>query len=425
MNYNKKTITDVDVAGRKVLLRCDFNVPQDKKTGAITDDKRIRAALPTIQYLLDKGAAVIACSHLGKPNATFADFVKKQTEKGKDPATLTEDEWKKSLAKLTLAPVAVRLGELLGRPVIFAADTIGPDAQAKAAALKPGELLLLENTRFDKGETKNKPEFAEALAALAGPEGLFVSDAFGTVHRAHASTAGVAAHLPAVSGLLIQKELAVMGTALESPKRPFVAILGGAKVSDKIGVINNLLEKADTIIIGGGMAYTFLKAKGYEVGKSLLEADKVDYAKEMLAKAAERGVRLLLPVDTAVLDRFENSYEYQVVPADAIPADCMGLDIGPETVKLFSEAIHGAGTVVWNGPMGVFEFSAFAEGTTAVARALAESGAVTIVGGGDSAAAVEQLGFADKMTHISTGGGASLEFLEGKELPGVACLLDK
>ncbi|MBQ7143525.1 MAG: phosphoglycerate kinase [Oscillospiraceae bacterium] len=425
MNYNKKTITDVDVAGRKVLLRCDFNVPQDKKTGAITDDKRIRAALPTIQYLLDKGAAVIACSHLGKPNATFADFVKKQTEKGKDPATLTEDEWKKSLAKLTLAPVAVRLGELLGRPVIFAADTIGPDAQAKAAALKPGELLLLENTRFDKGETKNKPEFAEALAALAGPEGLFVSDAFGTVHRAHASTAGVAAHLPAVSGLLIQKELAVMGTALESPKRPFVAILGGAKVSDKIGVINNLLEKADTIIIGGGMAYTFLKAKGYEVGKSLLEADKVDYAKEMLAKAAERGVRLLLPVDTAVLDRFENSYEYQVVPADAIPADCMGLDIGPETVKLFSEAIHGAGTVVWNGPMGVFEFSAFAEGTKAVARALAESGAVTIVGGGDSAAAVEQLGFADKMTHISTGGGASLEFLEGKELPGVACLLDK
>ena len=425
MNYNKKTITDVDVAGRKVLLRCDFNVPQDKKTGAITDDKRIRAALPTIQYLLDHGAAVIACSHLGKPNATFADFVKKQTEKGKDPATLTEDEWKKSLAKLTLAPVAVRLGELLGRPVIFATDTIGPDAQAKAAALKPGEILLLENTRFDKGETKNKPEFAEALAALAGPEGLFVSDAFGTVHRAHASTAGVAAHLPAVSGLLIQKELAVMGTALESPKRPFVAILGGAKVSDKIGVINNLLEKADTIIIGGGMAYTFLKAKGYEVGKSLLEADKVDYAKEMLAKAAERGVRLLLPVDTAVLDRFENSYEYQVVPADAIPADCMGLDVGPETVKLFTEAIRGAGTVVWNGPMGVFEFSAFAEGTKAVARALAESGAVTIVGGGDSAAAVEQLGFADKMTHISTGGGASLEFLEGKELPGVACLLDK
>ena len=425
MNYNKKTITDVDVAGRKVLLRCDFNVPQDKKTGAITDDKRIRAALPTIQYLLDKGAAVIACSHLGKPNATFADFVKKQTEKGKDPATLTEDEWKKSLAKLTLAPVAVRLGELLGRPVIFAADTIGPDAQAKAAALKPGELLLLENTRFDKGETKNKPEFAEALAALAGPEGLFVSDAFGTVHRAHASTAGVAAYLPAVSGLLIQKELEIMGKALEDPKRPFVAVLGGAKVSDKIAVINNLLEKADTIIIGGGMAYTFLKAKGYEVGKSLLEADKVDYAKEMLAKAAERGVRLLLPVDTAVLDRFENSYEYQVVPADAIPADCMGLDIGPETVKLFSEAIHGAGTVVWNGPMGVFEFSAFAEGTKAVARALAESGAVTIVGGGDSAAAVEQLGFADKMTHISTGGGASLEFLEGKELPGVACLLDK
>ena len=425
MNYDKKTIRDVDVSGRKVLLRCDFNVPQDKKTGEITDDKRIRAALPTIRCLLEQGAAVIACSHLGKPNATFQDYVKKQVEKGKKAEELTEEDWRKSLKKLSMAPVAKRLGELLGTEVILAADVIGPDAQAKAAALRPGQILLLENTRFEKGETKNDPETSRALAALAGEDGVYVSDAFGTVHRAHASTAGVAAYLPAVSGLLIQKELEIMGKALADPARPFVAVMGGAKVSDKIGVISNLLEKADTILIGGGMAYTFLKAQGFEIGASLLEADRLEYAREMLEKAKSLGKSLLLPVDTAVNTAFENVDAPRYVDVDSIPADCMGLDIGPKTVELFSEAIRGAGTVVWNGPMGVFEMSAFAEGTKAVARALAESGAVTIVGGGDSAAAVEQLGFADKMTHISTGGGASLEFLEGKELPGVACLLDK
>ena len=425
MNYQKKTVYDVDLKGRKVLLRCDFNVPQDKQTGAITDDKRIRAALPTIRYLLEQGAAVIACSHLGKPNATFDAYVKKQVEKGKKAEDLTEADWIKSNKKLSLAPVAVRLSELLDMPVAMAADTVGPDAQSKAAALQPGELLLLENTRFEKGETKNDPAFAKALADLAGPDGVYVSDAFGTVHRAHASTAGVAAYLPAVSGLLIQKELEIMGGALESPKRPFVAILGGAKVSDKIGVINNLLEKADTIIIGGGMAYTFIKAQGHEIGTSLLEADKLDYANEMLAKAAAKGVKLLLPVDTAIHDKFENTDSFSVVDCDKMPAGFMGLDIGPKSIALFSDAIRDAGTVIWNGPMGVFEFPAFAEGTKAVARALAESGAITIVGGGDSAAAVEQLGFAEKMTHISTGGGASLEFLEGKELPGVACLLGK
>ena len=426
MNYQKKTVYDVDVKGRKVLLRCDFNVPQDKQTGAITDDKRIRAALPTIRYLLSQNAAVIACSHLGKPNATFDAYVKKQVEKGKKAEDLTEADWIKSNKKLSLAPVAARLSELLENvPVDMAADTVGPDAQRKAAALKPGELLLLENTRFEKGETKNDLAFAKALADLAGADGLYVSDAFGTVHRAHASTAGVAAYLPAVSGLLIQKELEIMGGALASPKRPFVAILGGAKVSDKIGVINNLLEKADTIIIGGGMAYTFIKAQGHEIGTSLLEADKLDYANEMLAKAAAKGVKLLLPVDTAIHDKFENTDSFSVVDCDKMPAGFMGLDIGPKSIALFSDAIRGAGTVIWNGPMGVFEFPAFAEGTKSVARALAESGAITIVGGGDSAAAVEQLGFAEKMTHISTGGGASLEFLEGKELPGVACLLDK
>jgi phosphoglycerate kinase len=422
MNYNKKTVLDVDVSGKKVLLRCDFNVPQDKETGEITSDKRIVAALPTIRYLLDRGAAVIACSHLGKPEAKFDKWVKKQTEKGKDPATLTEEKWKKSLDKLTLAPVAKRLSELLGKDVIFAHDVVGEDAKAKAAALKGGEIMLLENTRFEAGETKNDPGLAKALASMAE---LYVSDAFGTVHRAHASTAGVAAYLPAYAGLLIEKELSVMGKALEDPKRPFVAILGGAKVSDKIGVINNLLEKADTIIIGGGMAYTFIKAQGGEIGTSLLEADKMDYALEMIRKAKDRGVKLLLPVDTMAGDQFAADCARKVVPTNAIPADWMGLDIGPETIQLFTEAVKGAGTVVWNGPMGVFEFPAFAAGTEAIAAALAESGAVTIVGGGDSAAAVEKLGFADKMTHISTGGGASLEFLEGKELPGVACLLDK
>ena len=424
MNYQKKTVYDVDVKGKKVLLRCDFNVPQDP-TGAITDDKRIRAALPTVRYLLEQGAAVIACSHLGKPHATFDAYVKKQVEKGKKAEDLTEADWRKSNAKLSLAPVAARLGELLEMPVAMAADVVGPDAQAKAAALQPGQLLLLENTRFEKGETKNDPDFAKALADLAGADGVFVSDAFGTVHRAHASTAGVAAYLPAVSGLLIQKELEIMGGALENPKRPFVAILGGAKVSDKIGVINNLLEKADTIIIGGGMSYTFVKARGGSIGNSLLEADRVEYAKEMLEKAAVRGVQFLLPVDTVVNNKFENAYDYLIVDSHKIPDGYEGFDIGPKTREKFAEAIRGAGTVVWNGPVGVFEFPAYAEGTKSIARALAESGAITIVGGGDSAAAVEQLGFADKMTHISTGGGASLEFLEGKELPGVACLLDK
>ena len=422
MNYNKKTVCDVDVSGKKVLLRCDFNVPQDKETGAITSDKRIVAALPTIRYLLDHGAAVIACSHLGKPEAKFDKWVKKQTEKGKDPATLTEEKWKKSLEKLTLAPVAEHLSKLLGKPVIFAHDVVGEDARAKAAALKGGEIMLLENTRFEPGETKNDPALAKALASMAE---LYVSDAFGTVHRAHASTAGVAAYLPAVSGFLVAKELEVMGKALDDPKRPFVAVLGGAKVSDKIAVINNLLDKADTVIIGGGMAYTFAKAQGGSIGKSLCEEDKLDYAREMIAKAEKNGVKLLLPSDTLAADDFSNDAKRQVVSTMAIPDGWEGMDIGPDTIQTFCGAVKGAGTVVWNGPMGVFEFENFAAGTRAMAQALADSGAVTIVGGGDSAAAVEQLGFADKITHISTGGGASLEFLEGRELPGVACLLDK
>ena len=397
MNYNKKTILDVDVAGKKILLRCDFNVPQDKETGAITSDKRIVAALPTIRYLLEKKAAVIACSHLGKPKG----------------------EWK---SKLSLAPVAERLSELLGQEVIFARDIVGEDAKAKAAALQGGQIMLLENLRFDPREEKNDPSFAEELASMAE---LYVSDAFGTVHRAHASTAGVAAYLPAVSGLLVAKELEVMGGALNDPKRPFVAVLGGAKVSDKIGVINNLLDKADTIIIGGGMAYTFAKAQGGSIGKSLCEDDKLDYALEMIAKAKKNGVKLLLPSDTVAADDFSNDAKRQVVSTMAIPEGWEGMDIGPDTIKVFCDAVKGAGTVVWNGPMGVFEFDNFAAGTRAMAQALAASGAITIVGGGDSAAAVEQMGFADKITHISTGGGASLEFLEGLELPGVACLLDK
>ena len=397
MNYNKKTVYDVDVKGRKVLLRCDFNVPQNKETGEITSDKRIVAALPTIRYLLDQGAAVMACSHLGKPKG----------------------EWKE---KLSLAPVAKRLSELLGREVIFARDVIGEDAKAKASALKGGEIMLLENLRFHIEEEKNDPAFARELASMAE---LYVSDAFGTVHRAHASTVGVAAFLPAVSGLLVARELDVMGKALDDPRRPFVAVLGGAKVSDKIGVINNLLEKADTIIIGGGMAYTFIKAQGGEIGKSLLEADKTDYALEMIEKAKSKGVKLLLPTDTIAAKEFSADAEPVTVDSMKIPADMMGMDIGPETSKAFCAAVKGAGTIVWNGPMGVFEFPAFANGTKTMARALAESGAVTIIGGGDSAAAAEQLGFADKITHISTGGGASLEFLEGRELPGVACLLDQ
>ena len=397
MNYNKKTVKDIDVKGKKVLLRCDFNVPMAKDgSGAITDDKRIRAALPTIQYLLEQGAAVIACSHMGKPKGQVKP-------------------------ELSLKPVAARLGELLGKDVILAADVVGPDAAAKAAALQPGQVLLLENTRFEKGEEKNDPELAKAMAAMAE---VYVSDAFGAVHRAHASTAGVAGFLPAVSGFLIQKELDFIGGALANPKRPLVAILGGSKVSSKIGVINNLLEIADTIIIGGGMAYTFSAAQGGQVGDSLLEEDWKDYANDMVKKAADKGVKLLLPVDTVTADKFAPDAESNVVKAGQIPDGWQGLDIGPETVKLYCDAVADAGTVIWNGPMGVFEFEKFAAGTKAVAEALSKTSAITIIGGGDSAAAVQQLGYADKMTHISTGGGASLEFMEGKELPGVACLLD-
>lgn len=396
MNYNKKTVKDINVVGKKVLLRCDFNVPQDMETGLITDDKRIRASLPTIQYLLDQNAAVIACSHLGKPKG----------------------EWKDSLS---LAPVAQRLSALLGREVIFVKDIVGEKAQAAAAELKPGQIMLLENLRFDKGEEKNDPAFAKALAGLAE---VYVSDAFGTVHRAHASTVGVAAYLPAVSGFLIGKELEIMGKALDNPKRPFVAVLGGSKVSDKINVINNLLEKADTIIIGGGMAYTFRKALGFSIGQSLLEGDRLDYARDMMVKAEKKGVKFMLPVDNLCAAEFSPNAQPVLVEGD-IPDHLMGMDVGPKSIEAFTEAVKGAGTVVWNGPLGVFEFDAFAGGTRAMARAMAESGAITIVGGGDSAAAVELLGFGEKMTHISTGGGASLEFLEGKELPGVACLLDK
>ena len=401
MDYNKKSVVDIDVNGKKVLLRCDFNVPMAKDgSGVITDDKRIRAALPTIQYLLEHNAAVIACSHMGKPKG----------------------EWK---PELSMAPVAARLSELLGKEVILAKDIVGEDAKAKAAALQPGQILLLENLRYDNGETKNNPEFAKALADLAGAEGVYVSDAFGTVHRAHASTAGVAAYLPAVSGFLIQKELEVIGGALAAPKRPLVAILGGSKVSSKIGVINNLLEIADTIIIGGGMAYTFSAAQGGQVGNSLLEEDWKGYALEMIEKAKEKGVKLLLPIDTVIADKFAADANSQVVEAGQIPEGWEGLDIGPKTVELYCDAVADAGTVIWNGPMGVFEFAKFAKGTEAVAEALSKTDAITIIGGGDSAAAVQQLGYADKMTHISTGGGASLEFMEGKVLPGIACLQDK
>ncbi len=425
MNYNKKTVKDIEVKGKKVLLRCDFNVPMAKDgSGVITDDKRIRAALPTIQYLLDQGAAVIACSHMGKPVATFDSYKKKQLEKGKDEASITEEKWKKTLDEVRMEPVAARLGELLGRDVILADDVVGPDATAKAAALKGGEIMLLQNTRFEKGETKNDPELAKKMAGLAGADGVYVSDAFGAVHRAHASTAGVADYLPAVSGFLIQKELDFIGGALANPKRPLVAILGGSKVSSKIGVINNLLEIADTIIIGGGMAYTFSAAQGGKVGDSLLEEDWKDYARDMVKKAADKGVKLLLPVDTVIADKFAPDAASDVVKAGEIPDGWQGLDIGPDTVKLYCDAVADAGTVIWNGPMGVFEFEKFAAGTKAVAEALSKTSAITIIGGGDSAAAVQQLGYADKMTHISTGGGASLEFMEGKELPGVACLLD-
>ena len=399
MNYNKKSVEDIDVKGKRVLCRCDFNVPI--KGGVITSDKRIVAALPTIQYLVKQGAKVILCSHMGKPKGEYKP-------------------------ELSLKVVADRLSELLGQTVIMAADVAGEDAQAKAAALENGQVMLLENTRFEKGETKNDPELSRKLASLAD---IFVNDAFGTAHRAHSSTAGVADYLPAVCGYLIQKEIGIMGKALADPERPFVAILGGAKVSDKLNVINNLLEKVDTLIIGGGMAYTFLAAKGYSVGKSLLDTEKIDYCKEMMAKAEAKGVKLLLPVDTVIAasfpDPIDGPIDVKTVAADAIPDDMEGLDIGEESRKLFADAAKAAKTVVWNGPMGVFENPTLAAGTIAVAQALADSDAVTIVGGGDSAAACEQLGFADKITHISTGGGASLEFLEGLELPGIACLQDK
>ncbi len=396
MTYNKKSIEDICVKDKKVLVRCDFNVPQDENLN-ITDETRILGALPTIKYLKEHGAAVILCSHLGRPKGEF------------NP-------------KYSLAPVAKRLGELLGCEVKMAADVIGESAHAMAASLKPGEVGMLENVRFHKEEEKNDPAFAKELASMAE---LYVNDAFGTAHRAHASTAGVANYLPAVCGFLIQKEINIMGKALSDPKRPFVAVLGGAKVSDKIGVINNLLEKVDTIIIGGAMAYTFIKAQGGEIGTSRCEDEKLDYAADMLKKAKEKNVRFLLPIDNLAADHFAADAEPVVVSSLQFPENLMGLDIGPKTIELYQDAIRDAGTVVWNGPMGVFEFDAFAGGTRAVAAAIADSNAISIIGGGDSAAAVEQLGFGDKMTHISTGGGASLEFLEGLELPGIACLQDK
>ena len=399
MNYNKKSIEDVDVRGKRVLCRCDFNVPT--KEGKITSDKRIVAALPTINYLREHGARVILCSHMGKPKGEFKP-------------------------ELSLKVVADRLSELLGVEVRMAKDVAGEDAHRLADELKDGEVMLLENTRFEKGETKNDPELSKKLAELAE---IFVNDAFGTAHRAHSSTAGVADYLPAYCGYLIAKEVGIMGKALADPERPFVAILGGAKVSDKLNVINNLLDKVDTLIIGGGMAYTFLAAKGCKVGKSLLDSEKLDYCRDMMQKAEQKGVKLLLPVDTVVAKAFpdpiDGPIEVCTVAVDAIGDDVMGLDIGEQTRAIFADAVKNAKTVVWNGPMGVFENPILAKGTISVARALADSDAVSIVGGGDSAAACEQLGFADKITHISTGGGASLEFLEGLELPGIACLEDK
>ena len=386
---NKKTIRDVSWPGKRALVRCDFNVPLDANL-QITDDTRIRAAVPTLQYLLEHGAAVILCSHLGRPKGV-------------------QDN-------LRLNPVAVRLSELLGQPVIKLDDCIGPDVEAAAEAMKPCDVLLLENLRFYPEEEKNNPEYAGKLAKLAD---VWVNDAFGTAHRAHASTAGVASYLPAVAGFLLEKEIAFLGEAVQNPKRPFVAILGGAKISDKIGVIENLLTKADTLLIGGGMANTFLKAKGYELGDSLVEASSLELAAQLIAKA---GDRLLVPVDVVVADAFSADARKKVTAADAVEAGWRVLDIGPQTVDLYASRIRGAKTVVWNGPMGVFEFPPFAQGTFAIARALADSGATTIVGGGDSVAAVEQAGLAERITHISTGGGASLEFLEGRELPGIAAL---
>ncbi|MDR1892510.1 MAG: phosphoglycerate kinase [Oscillospiraceae bacterium] len=392
---NKKTIEDIEIKGKKVLVRCDFNVPIND--GVITDDKRITESLPTIKYLLGQGAKVILCSHMGRPKGEFN-------------------------MKYSLAPVAARLSELLGIEVKIASDVVGESAKELAASLKNGQAALIENVRFHAEEEKNDPGFAKQLASLAE---IYVNDAFGTAHRAHASTAGVADYLPAVCGYLIQKEISIMGGALENPKRPFVAILGGAKVSDKIGVINNLLEKVDMIIIGGGMAYTFLKMQGYGIGTSICEENKLDLARELTLKAKAKDVKFLLPVDNKVGDAYKPDCNTKVVDSDSISDGWMGLDIGPKTQKLFADAIKDAKTVVWNGPMGVSEWDKFASGTVAEAKAIAESDSVSIIGGGDSAAAVEKLGFADKMTHISTGGGASLEFLEGLELPGIAALNNK
>lgn len=394
---NKKTIEDIDVAGKKVLVRCDFNVPL--KDGEITNDKRIVAALPTIKYLIAQGARVILCSHLGRPKGEYKP-------------------------EFSLAPVAKRLAEYLGQDVKLAEDetVVGENAKKMAAELKDGEVMLLENVRFRKEETKNEENFSKELASLAN---VFVNDAFGTAHRAHCSTTGVAAYLPAVCGYLIQKEITFMGGALANPKRPLVAILGGAKVSDKIGVITNLLDKCDTLIVGGGMAYTFMKALGHQIGTSLLEEDQVENAGQMMKDAEAKGVKFLIPVDNKVGKEYDENTEAMVVNSDEIPDGWMGLDIGPKTQVLFADAIKGAGTVIWNGPMGVSEWDNFAAGTIAVAKAVADSGAISIVGGGDSVAAVTKLGFSDKMSHISTGGGASLEFLEGKELPGIAALMDK
>ena len=436
---NKKTVRDVDVKGKKVLVRCDFNVPLDEN-GRITDENRIMGALPTIKYLMEHGAKVIMCSHLGKPHNIFTEgfgLTKKEKKavetlpaesQAAAKAEYIEKAKAKDPKKFTLRPVADRLNELLDGKVAFATDLVGEDAHAKVAALKDGECVLLENTRFEAGEEKNSEDLCRKLADFCD---VYVNDAFGTAHRAHATTAGIVQYgfAPvAVSGFLIEKELKFLGGAVENPVRPFVAILGGAKVSDKIEVIKSLLDKCDTLIIGGGMAYTFRKALGFEVGKSLLEEDKVELAKELMAKAKEKGKKLLLPVDNVIADAFAPDANSKVVEGD-IPADWEGLDIGPKTIKLYSDEITKAKTVVWNGPMGVFEFEKFAVGTKAIAQALAEAtvknGAITIIGGGDSAAAVAQLGFADKVTHISTGGGASLEYLEGKVLPGIACLNDK
>ena len=393
---NKKTVKDIDLKGKKVFVRCDFNVPMDENQN-ITDNTRIVAALPTIKYLLEQNCKIVLASHLGRPKGEFKP-------------------------EFSLAPVAKELSKLLGKEVIMAKDVVGQDAMAKAENLKEGEVLLLENVRFHKEETDNDPEFAKKLASMAE---VFVNDAFGTAHRAHASTTGIADYLPAVSGFLIEKELKFLGNAVNNPERPFVAILGGAKVSDKIGVIDSLLEKVDTLMIGGGMAYTFFKAQGYEVGNSICEMDKLDLAKNAMEKAKQKGVKLMLPVDTKVGKEFKPDTESKTVEWTEIPADWEGFDIGAETIKMFSDELRKAKTVVWNGPLGLFEFEQFAIGTNEIAKVLSEIDATTIIGGGDSAAAVKKAGLEDKMTHISTGGGASLEFLEGKKLPGIECLMDK